>query len=145
MSETANTACLNCGATNRFPLSALGKSVVCGRCKQPLPEPGRVLEPLPGQAHTLFQKSRSPVMAEFYSQSCAHCAGMDPILEGLAERRKGEVVVIKISLDRHPEVGAAFGILGVPTFLVIHKGTERGRVSGAMAETDLGLWLANLA
>lgn len=103
-----------------------------------------MLEPLPGQAHTLFQKSGAPVMAEFYSDNCAHCGRMEPILNGLAERRKGEVVIIKISLDRHPEMGAAFGVLGVPTFLVIHKGTERGRVSGAMAETDFALWLANI-
>jgi thiol-disulfide isomerase/thioredoxin len=144
MSETVFAACLNCGATNRFPLGIQGKTVVCGRCKHPLHEPGRVLEPLPGQAHTLFQKSRNPVLAEFYSQNCAHCAGMEPIVEGLAERRKGEVVVIKVSLDHRPELGAAFGIMGVPTFLVIHKGAERGRISGAIGEADFALWLANL-
>ncbi len=144
MSEKHKVSCLNCGTTNNFPAAALGKTVVCGRCKQPLIPPGRVIEPLPGQAHTLYQNSTLPVLTEFYSSSCGHCARMEPVLERLAERRKGEIMIIKISLDRSPEMGASFGIQGVPTFIVIQKGHERGRISGAMGEMDFALWLANL-
>lgn len=144
MSDKTKVSCLNCGTTNNFPMAAVGKTVVCGRCRQPLNPPGQVIEPLPGQAHTLFQNSSLPILAEFFSQSCGHCARMEPVLERLAERRKGEIMIIKISLDRSPEMGASFGILGVPTFLVIHKGHERGRISGALGETDFALWLAKL-
>jgi thioredoxin 1 len=69
---------------------------------------------------------------------------MEPILDNLAQRRKGELMVLKISLDRNPEMAQSLGIRGVPAFLVIHKGTERGRISGAMPETDFALWVANL-
>ncbi len=107
MSEKVKVSCLGRGTTNYYPLGVQGKSVVCGKCKRPLPEPGMVLE---------------------------------PILAGVADRRKGELMVIKMSLDRHPEMGASFGILGVPSFLVLQKGTERGRMSGALTEADFVLW-----
>jgi len=144
MSEKVKVSCLGCGTTNYFPLDAHGKSIVCGKCKRPLPEPGRILEPLPGMTHELFRNSAIPVLVEFYSRSCAHCVGMEPVLGGVAERNKGGLMVVKMSLDRHPEMGASFGITGVPTFLVIHKGTERGRVSGALPEEDFVSWLAKL-
>ena len=144
MSEKAKVSCLGCGTTNYYPLDAQGKSVVCGKCKRPLPDPGRILEPLPGVTHELFRNSAMPILVEFYSQGCAHCGRMEPVLAGVAERRKVELMGVKISLDRHPEMGASFGIMGVPTFLVIQKGNERGRVSGAMPEADFVLWLAKL-
>jgi thioredoxin 2 len=94
--------------------------------------------------HELFRNSAIPILVEFYSQNCAHCVGMEPVLSGVAERNKGRLMIVKISLDRHPEMGASFGITGVPTFLVIYKGDERGRVSGAMPEEDFVFWLAKL-
>jgi thioredoxin 2 len=142
MSDKVKVSCLGCGSTNFYPLDAQGKRVVCGKCKRPLPEPGRILEPLPGMTHDLFRNSAIPILVEFYSQNCGHCTGMEPVLAGVADRRKGEIMVIKISLDRHPEMGASFGIKGAPTFLVIHNGNERGRISGALPETDFALWLA---
>ena len=144
MSEKVKVSCLGCGTTNHYPWDARGKSVVCGKCKRPLPDPGRVLEPLPGMTHELFRNSAIPILVEFYSQGCVHCVSMEPVLGGVAERNKGRLMVIKISLDRHPEMGAAFGIKGVPTFLVIQKGNERGRLSGALPEGELNSWLARL-
>ena len=144
MGEKIRVSCSHCGTTNNYPLGTRSKTVICGKCKQPLPDPGSVLEPQPGRVHELFKNSVIPVLAEFYSQGCVHCVGMEPILSGVAERRKGELMVLKVSLDRHPEMGASFGIQGVPTFLVIRRGTERGRISGALPETDFALWLAKL-
>ena len=141
MGKKAITSCINCGAANNFPLDALGKKVVCGKCRSPLPVPGTVLEPLPGQIYTLYQKSSLPVLVDFYSQSCVHCRSMEPILERVAKKRAGTVMVIKANLDTHAELGASLGVKGVPTFVVIHKGIEKGRIAGAVAESDFSSWL----
>ncbi len=144
MNEKVKVSCQNCGTTNFYPLSLQKKSILCGRCKHPLPLPGRILEPKPAQVHSLIQKSALPVLVEFFSSGCVHCSRMQPILEGLGDRRKGELMILNVSLDLHPEMGASFGISGVPTFMVFHKGQERGRMSGAVPEVDFGLWVANL-
>jgi len=68
---------------------------------------------------------------------------MNPIVVSLAERRAGEILVIKINVDDHQQLGAAFGVQGVPTFVIVHKGIERDRMSGAVPETDFSLWVAS--
>jgi thioredoxin 2 len=145
VADKAKVSCLNCGATNNFPLDAPGKTVVCGRCRNPLPVPGTVLE-LPEQAAaTLIQRSGLPLLVDFFSPTCAPCLMMHPLVERLAKRRAGEIMVIKVNTENSPQLAAGFGIKAVPTFVIISKGSERGRTSGAMGETDFSLWVASRA
>ena len=143
MRDKVKVVCPDCGTTNNFPLDPKGKKVVCGRCKNILPEPGAVIEPLPNQIVNLLQNSHIPVLVDFHSPACAPCHMMDPAVEALAKRKAGELVVLKINVDQNPQTAAQFAILGVPTFVIVFKGHERGRTSGAMSEADLALWVAS--
>ena len=143
MDDKVKVSCLECGATNNYPLDAGGKAVRCGRCKAPLPIPGRVLEPTAEQTAMLIQSAGLPVLIDFYSPTCMPCHRMHPILESLAKRRPGELMVVKVNTDENAELAEAFRIQAVPTFVVIRRGTEVGRVSGAMPETDFSLWVAS--
>ncbi|MGB7296033.1 MAG: thioredoxin domain-containing protein [Candidatus Aminicenantales bacterium] len=145
MTEKAKVSCPHCGATNAFPLdaAAAGKKVVCGRCRTPLPVPGTVLEPSEEAAITLFQSSGLPVLIDFHSPSCAPCLMMHPVVERLAKRRAGEIMVVKVNTDQNPRLASQFGIQAVPTFVILSKGRERGRTSGAMQEADFSLWVAS--
>jgi thioredoxin 2 len=138
-------SCFNCGQTNYYPENAGDKKVICGRCHSPLPRPGDILEVNSDQALSLISRSSLPVLIDFYSHSCPPCQMMSPVVERLARRRAGELMVIKIEVDKYPEIAAQFGIQSVPTFVIFHRHTERGRISGAMPETDLALWAARLA
>ena len=69
---------------------------------------------------------------------------MHPVVESLAKRRAGELVVVKINVDSHPEMAAAFGVQGVPTVIILRRGNEVARNSGAMDETNFSLWVASL-
>lgn len=143
MAEKKRVSCFRCGATNNYPVNAEGKKVVCGRCKSVLPEPGTVIEPPVEGTANLIRHSSLPILIDFYSLTCAPCLMMHPVLERLARRRAGEIMVVKLNVDQHPELAASFGIQAVPTFIVVHKGTERGRTSGAMPEADFSLWVAS--
>jgi thioredoxin-like negative regulator of GroEL len=124
------------------PLNAGGKKIVCGRCKNELPSPGIVVEPLPNQVYELFQKSAIPVLVDFYSVSSMSSELMYSCIMDLAKRRMGELMVVRINVEEHPELAAAFGIQGVPTYLILYRGNERARTVGEMAETDFSLWVA---
>lgn len=143
MDVKKRVACVNCASTNNYPLDAGEKKVVCGRCKATLPRPGTVVEPSEDQAQMLMQSSSLPLLVDFFSPTCAPCHMMNPILENLAARRAGEVMVVKINVDLNPQLASVFGIQGVPTFVIIHKGTERDRMSGAISEADFSLWVAS--
>ena len=141
--DKARVSCLNCGVTNNFPLRSAGKKVVCGRCKAALPEPGTVLELSQEQVANLIQNSRLPLLLDFYSPTCAPCMMMHPIIERLAQRRAGDIMVIRLNVDQSPQFAAGLGIQAVPTFVIVSRGTEMGRTSGAMSETDFSLWVAS--
>jgi thioredoxin 2 len=144
--EKAKTICLTCGAVNAYPLETGGKKVVCGRCKTPLPPPGGVLDPgLEAEFEILISNGSLPVLVDFASQTCAPCHLMHPILERLAARRAGEIVVVRVDVERHPELAARFGIRAVPTFVVLSRGYETARTTGAMSESDFSLWAAGAA
>jgi len=145
MPDKVKITCLRCGATNNYPLEPEGKKIVCGRCKNPLPIPGAVLEPTPEELQTLLQDGRLPVLIDFFSPTCGPCHMMHPIIERLAERRKGELMTVKVNVDTNPQAAASFAIQAVPTFVVYARGYERGRTSGAMPETDFSLWVAGKA
>ena len=124
-------------------MEAIGKKVICGKCKRPLPQPGKVVEAIPEQAYTLIEKSSLPVLIDFFSPTCAPCQMMHTIVHELAERRAGELMVLQIDTNKHGELGAAFGVQGVPTYIIFSKGFERARTSGAMSEADFSLWVAS--
>jgi thioredoxin 2 len=141
--DKVKVSCLECGTTNYYPLDAQGKKVVCGRCKSGLPLPGTVLEPTREQVYALFQSSGLPVLVDFYSPTCGPCHMMHPVVERLAKRRAGEITAVRVNVERESELAQKFGVRGVPTFVVISKGLERARTSGAMSEEDLALWVAS--
>jgi thioredoxin 2 len=141
--EKLKVSCGACGTTNNFPVESRGKTVVCGRCKATLPEPGAVLEPTEEGILALFQNSSLPVLVDFYSTTCGPCHMMHPILERLAARRAGEIVVVRINVEFHQQLAREFGIQGVPTFVIVHKNAEIGRQVGAMDESSFALWAAS--
>jgi len=147
VADKIRVSCLECGATNNFPLESSGKTVVCGRCKNLLPIPGQVLEPAAWSVSNLIQKAGLSLLIDFYSTTCAPCHMMHPIVESLAKRRAGDVMVIKVNVDvdENRELAAAFKIKAVPTFVILKKGYEIARVSGGMPETDFSLWVASKA
>lgn len=143
MEDKVRVSCLRCGATNNFPLDRGGKKVVCGRCRSELPEPGTVIEATPDVLASLFQNGGLPVLIDFYSPSCAPCRMMHPLVERLAKRRRGEIMVLRVNTEIYPDLAAQLRIQAVPTFIIVSRGTERGRISGAMPETDFSLWVAS--
>ncbi len=143
MPEKVKVSCLACGATNNYPTEVSGRKIVCGRCKSALPKPGTVVEPNPSQFHTLIQRAGLPILIDFFSPTCAPCQMMHRSVDELAKRRAGELTVLRVDVSRYAELGASFRVQGVPTFVILHKGYERARTSGAMSETDFSLWVAS--
>jgi thioredoxin-like negative regulator of GroEL len=55
---------------------------------------------------------------------------MAPTLDVFAQRRMGEVLVLKLDTDANPGTAARFGIRGIPTLIAFAGGRERGRHVG---------------
>jgi thioredoxin len=62
-----------------------------------------------------------PCVVDFYADWCAPCRLASPVLEELAKKYKGKIVVYKVNTDQEKELAGVFQISGIPAFLWVPK------------------------
>ena len=74
--------------------------------------------------------SEKNVLLDFWAHWCAPCRMVVPIIEEIAGERP-DIKVGKINVDEQPELASEFGIVSIPTLVVMKNGKIVQQVSGA--------------
>lgn len=67
-------------------------------------------------------QSDIPVLVDFYADWCGPCKMMAPAVEELAKDFAGTAKVGKLNVDISPEIAEKYGIMSIPTLLIIKQG-----------------------
>ena len=65
------------------------------------------------------------VLVDFYADWCGPCQMLAPILEEV-----DFIDIIKINVDKHQELAAKFGVMSIPTLVLMNNGEEVKRDLG---------------
>jgi thioredoxin 1 len=78
-----------------------------------------------------------PVLVEFWATWCGPCTMLAPILEQLADERRGQLVVAKLDIDDNLATSRNHEVMAAPTMLLFIDGQERRRIIGARGKGQL--------
>ena len=67
-------------------------------------------------------KSALPVLVDFWAPWCGPCKAISPSVDALAEEMADQLKVVKINTDEDAEIAVKYGVMSIPTLLVIKGG-----------------------
>jgi thioredoxin 1 len=81
--------------------------------------------------------SQTPVLVDFYSETCGPCKKMEPILAEVATEYQGTLKVARIDVLRAPHLAQKYQISAIPVFMVFKEGKCESSATGAMPKNEV--------
>ena len=82
-------------------------------------------------------KSDKPVLLDFFATWCGPCSMLSPVISEIAEEYKDKIKVGKINVDEQPALASAYGVMGVPTVIVIKNGNVTANSTGFKPKEEI--------
>lgn len=81
-------------------------------------------------------KAEKPVLLDFWASWCGPCRMVSPIVDEIASER-ADIVVGKVNVDEQPTLAAKFGVMSIPTLVVLKDGKIVNQAVGARPKAQI--------
>lgn len=80
--------------------------------------------------------SDKPVLIDFWAAWCGPCKMLSPTVDEIAGERN-DIKVCKCNVDDAPDLARKFGVMSIPTLILIKDGKEENRSVGAIPKDSI--------
>ena len=86
--------------------------------------------------NTEVLQSDRTVLLDFWASWCGPCRMVSPVVDEIADERS-DILVGKVNVDEQRELAAQFGVMSIPTLVVLKNGKEVQRSVGARPKSQI--------
>ena len=80
--------------------------------------------------------SEKPILLDFWASWCGPCRMVSPVVDEIASER-GDIKVGKVNVDEERELAGQFGVMSIPTLVVIKGGRVVNQMVGARPKSQI--------
>ncbi len=74
--------------------------------------------------------SNDVILVDFFAEWCGPCKMVAPAIEELSSEMSGKAKVVKLDVDRSPDIAQKFGIMNIPTLMIFKNGAAVDKMVG---------------
>lgn len=76
-------------------------------------------------------------LLDFYADWCGPCKIMEPVMEELEKEMGDKVKITKIDVDQKQDEASKYGVMSIPTYIILKDGEEKDRFIGATSKENV--------
>ena len=82
-------------------------------------------------------KSDKKVIVDFWAEWCGPCRMVAPVVKDIANEYSDQIKVAKLNVDENQTTASRYGIMSIPTMLVMEDGKVKDKLVGYMPKNKL--------